>query len=151
MLNERIYTIHCFCGAVTYRLKGTPELMAYCHCQSCRQWGATSTSAFTLWSPEALKVTQGQEKLASFDKNSAKNKGEVLSERTWCQRCGSHVFTKHPKMGLIDVPSPLIPDLEFIPAFHVHYQEHVMPFKDGLPKYSDLPEPAGGSGKLMNE
>ncbi len=141
------YHGRCFCGSVTFTLSGEPELMAYCHCDSCRQWSGAPVSEFTLWKPESLVITQGADKLASFDKNSAHHHGEVLSERTWCSCCGGHVFTRHPQMNLIDVPMVIIQGLAFHPAFHVHYQETVMPFHDALTKYQDLPEAAGGTGK----
>lgn len=145
------YQGSCFCGAVTFSLQGQPELMAYCHCESCRQWSAGPVSEFTLWKPSALDILTGEEKLGSYDKNSAQQHGEVLSERTWCRQCGGHVFTVHPTMGLIDVPKVIIADLHFEPVFHVHYQETVMPIVDGLPKFKDLPEPAGGSGQTVAE
>ena len=49
-------TIHhagCFCGAVQFTLAGDPEVMAYCHCDSCRHWSAGPVSAFTLWQPDS--------------------------------------------------------------------------------------------------
>ena len=30
----------CFCGAVHVEVSGEPEVMGYCHCQSCRSWSA---------------------------------------------------------------------------------------------------------------
>ena len=45
----------------------------------------------------------------------------------------------------------VIPDLDFKPALHVHYQETVMPIKDGLPKMKDLPAEADGSGETLPE
>ena len=54
-------------------------------------------------------------------------------------------------MGLIDVPAAVIRDFMFEPGFHVHYQESVHPMRDGLPKFKDLPEAAGGSGEKLPE
>lgn len=145
------YHGRCFCGAVTFTLQGEPELMAYCHCDSCRRWSGAPVSEFTLWKPGALKVLTGEDKLASYDHNSVAHKGEVLSERTWCRCCGGHLYTVHPVMELIDVPRVIIEGLSFEPAFHVHYQETVLPMEDGLTKFRDLPEPAGGSGEVIAE
>lgn len=139
----------CFCGAVEFKLKGRPELMAYCHCDSCRTWSAGPVSEFTLWKPDAIEFIKGENNLGSFDKNSSQTGGDVLSERTWCKSCGGHVFTKHPGMGLVDVPAVLIKELPFNPAFHVNYQETILPINDELPKFKDLPAEAGGSGELV--
>jgi len=145
------YQGRCFCGAVQFQLTGSPEAMAYCHCNSCRHWAAGPISAFTLWKPSAFEVTQGLDCIDAFDKNSSQSGGEVLSNRKWCKSCGGHIFTDHPTMGLIDVPAAVIDNFAFKPGFHVHYQETVLPIKDGLPKFSDLPKEAGGSGEQLAE
>jgi len=141
----------CFCGDVKFTLTGAPELMAYCHCESCRKWSAGPLSAFTLWKPGALKITQGIDNLAGFDKNPVSGDEVVVSNRVWCKTCGGHVFTDHPAMGLTDVPAVIIKDLVFSPAIHVNYQERVHGMKDGLPKFKDLPREAGGSGVELTE
>jgi len=61
-MNEtKSYQGGCFCGAVCFSLSGEPQAMAYCHCGSCRHWSAGPVSAFTLWAPAAVRVTQGAE------------------------------------------------------------------------------------------
>jgi hypothetical protein len=54
-------------------------------------------------------------------------------------------------MGLIDVYAAVIPDLEYLPGVHVHYQESVLRIKDGLPKLKDVPKELGGSGISVEE
>ena len=125
--------------------------MAYCHCDSCRHWSAGPVSAFTLWQPQTIEILQGEEHISGFDENPGSDLEEVVSIRKWCTRCGGHLFTEHPGMGLVDVPAVLIEGLEFKPGFHVHYQESVHPIKDGLTKFQDLPAEAGGSGTELAE
>jgi hypothetical protein len=151
MKQNNQYEGGCFCGSVQFSLSGEPEAMAYCHCDSCRHWSAGPVSAFTLWRPEMMKITQGEKNIASFDKNPGTDDETLLSKRQWCDKCGGHICTDHPAMGLIDVPAVLIRGLKFNPGFHVHYQESVFPVKDGLPKFKDLPAAAGGSGDEMAE
>ena len=45
----------------------------------------------------------------------------------------------------------VIPDLPFRPGVHVHYQESVLPIKDGVPKQKDVPKEMGGSGATVAE
>jgi hypothetical protein len=149
MNEETKYQASCFCGDVKFTVTGQPELMAYCHCESCRRWSASPVSAFTLWKPETLEVTQGQENAEGFNKNPISGDEVIVSNRVWCKTCGGHVYTEHPAMALIDVPAAVIKDLTFTPALHVHYQETVLPMDDGLPKFKDLPEEAGGSGDML--
>jgi hypothetical protein len=144
MSENNTYNGSCFCGAVQMTVTGEPALMGYCHCESCRHWSAGPVNAFTLWKPEAVKVTKGADKIGTYNKTPN-------SFRKWCTTCGGHVFTEHPTFGLTDVYAATIPDMPFKPAVHVNYQETVLSMKDGLPKFKDLPKEAGGSGETMPE
>ena len=138
------YLGECFCGAVTLEADGEPEAMGYCHCRSCRSWSGGPVNAFSLWKPEAIKVTKGAEHVATHTKTP-------LSERKYCAKCGGHLMTNHPPLGMIDVFSATLPDLDFKPGVHVNYAETVLPMKDGLPKMKDFPSEFGGSGETIAE
>ena len=138
------HTGTCFCGAVEVQVTGTPEGMGYCHCASCRSWSAGPVNAFTLWKPENVAVTRGAEFVGHFQKTP-------VSDRQFCTRCGGHVMTDHPTLGLTDVFAATIPTLAFKPGVHVNYAETVLPMKDGLPKLRDFPSELGGSGLTMAE
>lgn len=129
----------CFCGAVELEVTGEPVGMGYCHCESCRQWSAGPVNAFTLWKPEAVRITAGEDKLGSYSKTPA-------SIRKWCTECGGHVLTEHPGMGVTDVYAAVIPEFPYQPGVHVHYQETRLAMQDDLPKMKDLPAEMGGSG-----
>ncbi len=134
----------CFCGAVEIEVTGTPEGMGYCHCRSCRWWSAGPVNAFTLWKPEAVKITKGEDKLAVYAKTEK-------SHRQFCSDCGGHVMSNHPSLGVIDVYAATIPSVKFEPGLHVHYAETTLPMKDGLPKFKDFPAEFGGSGETVAE
>lgn len=134
----------CFCGAVAVEVTGEPEAMGYCHCASCRSWSAGPVNAFTLWKPENVRVTKGEDKLGHYAKTE-------LSDRKFCTVCGGHVMTDHPPLGLVDVYAATIPSVEFRPGVHVNYAETVLPMKDGLPKLRDFPAEFGGSGETVPE
>jgi hypothetical protein len=134
----------CFCGAVEIEVQGSPEAMGYCHCSSCRSWSAGPVNAFTLWAPQNVKVTKGAEYLGKFMKTETSN-------RQFCKRCGGHLMTDHPPLGLVDVYAATIPTLRFSPGVHVNYAETVLPMKDGLPKLKDFPAELGGSGIALPE
>ncbi len=144
MSENKTYTGSCFCGAVQIAATGEPVLMGYCHCDSCRHWSAGPVNTFTLWNPDAVKVTKGEANVGTFNKTPH-------SFRKWCKTCGGHVLTEHPTFGLTDVYAAVIPGLPFKPAVHVNYQETVLHIKDGLPKFKDFPKEAGGSGETMPE
>lgn len=134
----------CFCGAVQLEVTGKPEAMGYCHCRSCRSWSGGPVNAFSLWKPEAVRVTSGAEHLATFQKTG-------LSQRQYCSKCGGHLMNNHPPLGLVDVFTATIPTLVFEPGVHVNYAETVLPMRDGLPKLKDFPAAFGGSGEAVPE
>ncbi len=142
--DEKTYQGSCFCGAVQFTVSGAPAGMGYCHCDSCRKWAAAPINAFTLWKPEAVRITQGASQVGSYRKTPHSN-------RKWCKTCGGHVFTDHPGLGLTDVYAAAIPGFPFEAGVHVHYQETVLRMEDGLPKMRDLPAPMGGSGETLAE
>jgi len=151
-MNENVqHEVSCFCGAVSITVTGEPEVMGYCHCDSCRNWSAGLTHAFTLYKSTNFNLTKGSDNITGFDKNPVSGDTNVVSNRVWCKTCGGHLYIDHPTMGLIDVPAALIKDLDFKPAFHVHYQETVNKMKDGLPKFKDMPKEVGGSGEEIPE
>ena len=134
----------CFCGAVEVEVEGSPEAMGYCHCNSCRSWSAGPVNAFTLWKPDAVRITAGEEHVATFSKTA-------FSQRQYCTRCGGHLMNRHPTIGLVDVYAAIIPTLTFTPGVHVNYAETVLPMRDRLPKLKDFPAELGGSGQMMPE
>ncbi len=103
------YQGSCFCGAVGLEVTGAPEAMGYCHCQSCRSWSGGPVNAFSLWKPDAVRVTSGAEHIATFTKTP-------LSERKYCTKCGGHLMANHPPLGLVDVFAATIPDPRFCPG-----------------------------------
>lgn len=135
---------NCFCGAVQFTVTGEPAAMGYCHCGSCRHWSAGPVNAFSLWQPDAVKVTRGAEHIGTYNKTP-------ISYRKWCKQCGGHLFTEHPTMGLTDVYAAMLPTLAFKPGVHVNYQESVLHIHDGATKMKDMPKEMGGSGETLPE
>ena len=93
----------CFCGAGSIEGDGTPEAMGYCHCRSCRSWSGGPVNAFSLWKPQAVRVTAGADQIRTYKKSD-------LSERQYCGACGGHLMTNHPPLGLLDVFTATIPN-----------------------------------------
>ncbi len=134
----------CFCGSVEIEVAGEPEAMGYCHCASCRSWSAGPVNAFSLWKPSAVKVTKGENLIGTYTKTP-------MSERKYCTKCGGHLMSSHPPLGLTDVYAATIPSLDFKPGVHVNYAERVLTLQDGLPKFKDFPKDFGGSGEMVAE
>jgi Uncharacterized conserved protein len=144
MSDENLHTGKCFCGAVELTVSGEPLAMGYCHCDSCRAWSAAPVNAFSLWPPDAVRITKGANNIGSYQKTPK-------SIRKWCKTCGGHFLTEHPLWKVTDVYVAVIKNLPFKAALHVNYENTVLRMKDGLPKQKDFPTEMGGSGKLLDE
>lgn len=144
MSTEEVLKGSCFCGEVQFEVAGQPAAMGYCHCDSCRHWSAGPVNAFSLWDPQALRITRGAQSIGTYNKTP-------ISYRKWCKSCGGHLFTDHPTLGLVDIYAALLPGLKFEPGVHVHYQETVLRIHDGKTKLKDMPKEMGGSGVVLQE
>ena len=138
------YLAACFCGRVELTVSGSPLFAGYCHCESCRTWLGAPIHAATLWHPRDVEIRRGEQLLATYKKTER-------SHRKHCTACGGHVMNAHPSEETIDILAPIIRGFPFTPTMHVHYGEHTMELRDGLPKYRDLPKEFGGSGELIPE
>ena len=138
------YSGSCYCGAVKIEASGAPIDMGYCHCDGCRKYSGAPIAAFTLWKPEQVKITKGENFLSKF-------KSSDMSVRRFCSKCGAHVMVDHPTLGLVDIRAGLPAEVAFKPSVHVNYEETILPVKDGLPKMKDFPVEIGGSGERMAE
>jgi hypothetical protein len=138
------FTGSCFCGAVQIEVAGAPEEMGYCHCQSCRSYSGGPVSTFLLYKAANVRVTSGEEFVGRFMKTT-------MSDRQFCKRCGGHLMTHHPSLGLTDVRPSVVPGIAFKPSVHLNYAETVWPMPDGLPKLRDFPAQVGGSGEILPE
>ncbi len=134
----------CFCGAVGIEVTGAPAAQGYCHCGSCRSMAGAPLRGFTLWPADAVRVTRGEELLKGHNKMG-------FSDRQHCSQCGGQMLIQHPTIGMTDVHAETLRGFDFQPALHVHYQERVLPIRDGLPKLKDMPAEIGGSGETMAE
>ena len=141
---SQTYEGSCFCGAVQVAVSGEPVAAGYCHCGSCRSWSAAPVNAFSLWKPEAVKVTKGESNIGVYHKTPH-------SYRKFCTVCGGHLMTDHPTWNLVDVYAATIPTYRHEPKVHVNYAETVLRMKDGLPKFKDVPKEMGGSGEMVPE
>lgn len=143
MMSET-YKGACFCGAVEFEVTGAPAAMGYCHCEDCAAWAAGPINAFSLWPPDSVRITKGEETIGAFSKTEDSN-------RKFCKTCGGHIFTEHPNMKLVDVYPNVVPGLTHKPTLHVNYASKTVSVKDGLPKFKDLPTEFGGSGETLPE
>lgn len=134
----------CFCGAVKFEVDGGPVMQGFCHCTDCRSWSGTPVTAYSLWPEGQIRVTAGEDGITRFDRDGK-------ARRCSCSECGGALMAELYPAGLIDIYPHVLKDLPFEAAGHVFYRERVIDMPDGLPKFADLPEAAGGSGEMIQD
>lgn len=136
------FTGACFCGSVQIELTGAPVEMGYCHCRSCRSYSGERVNSFVLYQAEHVRVSEGSDYIGRFMKTE-------MSERQFCRKCGGHLMTYHPQLGLTNVRPEVVPDIAFEPSVHLNYAERIVRMQDGLSKLKDFPAYTGGSGVTL--
>ena len=140
-----VYKGSCYCGSVTVTVKGPPAASAYCHCFECRKWHSAPINAWSIWPRDSVTI----------DGPITTSQISERSHRVSCEKCGGCVANIKPTVSMIVVyPMTLTGPgtaFKYKPAFHIFYQERVMDVSDGLPKFADMPEKFGGSGKTIEE
>ena len=133
----------CYCGAVKVTVKSDPVFTAYCHCESCRTWHAAPIASLCAWQDENVTIT-GETVVSTRNDQT---------QRTSCAKCGGGVLTTKPGLGWkVVYPMTLEKsDFKYQPGMHIFYSERVMDVCDGLPKFSDVPAEAGGSGTMIDD
>jgi hypothetical protein len=80
------YCGQCLCGAVRYRAKGLPVIVAQCHCEDCRRLSGTGHTVGAMFSATDVTLTGD---LGTYQYTSAK--GSRVT-RAFCPACGSPIY-----------------------------------------------------------
>ena len=134
----------CSCGAVRIEVQGAPVSEGFCHCASCRAFTAQPVTAYALWPRERVAIVAGADRLGASPRNGA-------TTNRFCTLCGGNLMIELRGGAMFDVFPMIVAGHEFRPAAHINYAERVLDMPDGLPKFRDMPERAGGSGELVAE
>lgn len=127
--------VQCLCGSVRLDLLGQPAARANCHCQSCRDFYATSMLSATAWHVEATTLNGSGTITFHHPKKQL--------SRTFCSSCGDTVFGTN-RLGMRVVPNSLVaralggvlPE-HFQPTMHLFYRQRIIDVTDALTKYLD--------------
>ncbi len=80
-------TVHkgsCFCGRVTYEIKGKIGPMSHCHCTDCRKSHASAFATYIDVPRGGFMFLRGEEQLQTY-------KAESGTKRSFCRTCGTIV------------------------------------------------------------
>ena len=108
----------CFCGAVRYRMSGSPQSSAICHCESCRRASGAPSVAWVTVEREHFELLRGTPAV------HASSPGVV---RGFCGRCGSALTYENAKSpSTIDITTITLDDpSRFPPTLEVWLDDRV--------------------------
>jgi hypothetical protein len=89
----------CACGRVHFELDGRPLVMMHCHCSRCRRARGGPHATNLAWKLDALRYTQGEDRLVVFDLPGAQHFGT-----TFCGDCGGFLPRRSVARGWVVVP-----------------------------------------------
>jgi hypothetical protein len=76
----------CLCGAVRYRVTGSPVSSSVCHCRSCRLAAGSPAVAWIAYREDHVRFLQG---------HPASRHSSPKVVRTFCPRCGTPLTYRH--------------------------------------------------------
>lgn len=139
MSDETLYEGGCLCGKVRYRVRGKPDWIAHCHCESCRKASGGAVVTWAGYTNDTYEVTKGAP--VRFDSSAGVTRG-------FCGDCGSpltYEAERYPGEVYVTVGTLDTPD-DFPPTAHVHDEERVpwLHMADDLPRYRRTSRDEGG-------
>jgi hypothetical protein len=125
----------CQCGAVRYRVRGTPKHVALCHCRDCRRSAGAPMVSWAAFAEEDFEVTAG----AARTINSS---GQSM--RSFCPDCGTGLFFRNAEAlpDIVDIQSATLDDPDALPPqAHIQMAERIrwMDRLDELPRFDRFP------------
>lgn len=126
-------TGQCLCGEITYRVKGEPTRVSYCHCVECRRFTGSAVLIGALVNRNVFEMSG----------NTMQYRSSLQGIRHFCGNCGSSMFYEFDNypdrieilVGTMDNADTVIP------TFHGFYSERIGWFDvaDTLPRWHTMP------------
>lgn len=120
----------CFCESTTIEISGSPEWVAYCHCEDCRRATGAPVTAYASYGNEFLSYLSGA---LSYYESSPGTRWGSCSD---CHSPMTYQSKKYPAETHLHLITIDMYD-ELSPNFHVHVKEsvHWLTIADDWPRY----------------
>lgn len=132
MTSEPVHEGGCYCGAVRYRVSGTPSNTMICHCRSCRRMSAAPVMPWLTFRKEEFELLRGQ---------PAKFCSSEPVTRCFCATCGTPLSYEHRNnAATLDLTTCSLDDPNaFAPTHHSWLSDDLtwVRFGDGLPGFPE--------------
>jgi hypothetical protein len=84
----------CACGAVRFRVTGSPSRVGICHCMTCRRVHGSPFGSYAIFARDEV----------AFTGDVSEWKSSEQGRRYFCPACGSVAFMVYEDRDEIDVP-----------------------------------------------
>ena len=80
-------TLHgsCLCGGVKFELPEPPDVLRYCHCESCKKLAGGAATVNGRVPSSSIRILEGEDLLQTYQPPEG-------SAKTFCLACGSNLF-----------------------------------------------------------
>ena len=120
----------CVCGAVRYRVIGSPSNSMICHCRTCRRVASAPVVAWLTFPKADFKLVQG---------SPSEFRSSEAVRRTFCGACGTPLTYQHDAHSdTIDLTTCSLDMPEAFPPTHHSWLSDDLAwvcFGDGLPAF----------------
>jgi hypothetical protein len=79
----------CQCGAVRYRLKGSPRMLYVCHCSDCQKQSSSAFGMSLIVDGTDIEFTRGAGRLKTWD---TRGDDGGLKRCAFCPECGTRIY-----------------------------------------------------------
>jgi hypothetical protein len=133
-------TGRCLCGGVRYEVTEPLVSASYCHCKRCQRRTGSAASVSARVVPGSLRLTGGEELLASWDPPDG-------FKKVFCSGCGGALWAQSPddpaivsvRLGTFDSDPGIRPSYRQFVAYAASWEP--IP-EDGLPRHPERAPPA---------
>lgn len=105
----------CTCGAVRYRMTGSPLFVHCCHCPWCQRETGTAFALNAMIETDRVQLVQGAPELINTPSNSGKGQQVARCPQChvalWSHYAGAGDKLSFVRVGTLDQPERLPPDI----------------------------------------
>jgi len=124
----------CLCGATRYVVRGTPHVVAFCHCSMCRRSAGAPVTAWAMFDADNFEFEKGEPHTYTSSPGV---------QRRFCPRCGTQlIFMADFLPGLVDVTVGSMDEPDALPPqMHIWDSRRIawVQLSTDLPRHQELP------------
>ena len=134
----------CACGALRYRLAGTPYDGGWCHCRTCQLNSGAPAMAFASVKVGDFAFTKGADQVRRFESSH-------FGHRLFCGECGTPILMRvNHQPETVDFSIATLDEPDAVaPGFHIFWASRLAWFEpgDALPRHEKFrPDTRGLEG-----